>query len=67
MIDARHPNYSEILFQAEELKDLITKFEKNISLQVPQGIVSQLSVAKNRFVNWIEEVEFTLEHFEEYD
>lgn len=64
MIDARKPNYSETILQAEELKSLIAKLEKNVSFQVPQGIACKFIATKNKFLNWVEEVEFTLENYE---
>lgn len=63
MIDARKPNYSETLLQIEELKSLITKLDKNVSLQLPQGVTNQYISTKNSFFNWVEEVEFTLENY----
>ena len=63
MIDARTPNYSETILQIEELESLITKLEKNISLQLPQGITNKFLATKNKFLNWVEEVEFTLENY----
>jgi hypothetical protein len=63
MIDARNPNYQETIFQIGELKFLIEKLEKNVLLQLPQGITNKFISTKNSFVNWVEEVEFTLENY----
>lgn len=64
MIDARKPNYLETILQIEELKFLVEKLEKNLWSQVPQGITDKFSATKNEFLNWIEEVEFTLENYQ---
>lgn len=64
MIDARKPNYSETILHAEELKSLIAKLEKNVSFQAPHGITDKFVATKNKFLNWVEEVEFTLENYE---
>lgn len=63
MIDARNPNYSETISQIGELKFLIEKLEKNVSLQLPQGVANEFISTKNNFVNWVEEVEFTLDDY----
>ncbi len=63
MIDARKPNYSETVDQTQELIFLIEKLEKNVLFQLPQGIANNFIATKNIFLNWIEEVEFTLENY----
>lgn len=63
MIDTSNPNYSETISQIDELESLITKIEKNVSLQLPQGITNEFISTKNSFFNWVEEVEFTLENY----
>jgi len=60
MIDTRNLNYTETLSQIEELKDLISKTEKNVSSQLPQGVASEFILRKNMFMNWVEEVESVL-------
>ena len=51
MIDARKQNYSETILQAEELKSLIEKLERNVSFQAPQGITDKFVATKNKFLN----------------
>lgn len=63
MIDTRNQNYSETLSQIEELQDLVDRLEKNISLQLPQGISNEFSSTKEVFINWVEEAEFTLQNY----
>ena len=63
MIDTRNLNYQETISQIEELKNLIAKLEKNVSLQLPQGVTNEFISTKNSFINWVEEVEFTLDDY----
>ena len=56
----RNQNYGETLDQAEELRLLIDKLEKNVCLQLPQGVANKFVSAKNDLVNWVEEIEFIL-------
>ena len=63
MIDSRKPNYSETLAQIEELRCLIEKLERNVSSQLPQNITDKFLTTKNKFFNWVEEVEFTIENY----
>jgi len=60
MLDARDQNYSETLSQISELQDLIGRLEKNISVQLPQGISNEFISTKEVFMNWAEEAEFVL-------
>lgn len=63
MIDTRNQNYSETLSQIAELHDLVSVLEKNVSLQLPQGITNEFSSSKNKFMNWVEEAEFVLQNY----
>ncbi|MEK7655063.1 MAG: hypothetical protein AAB386_00045 [Patescibacteria group bacterium] len=63
MIDTRNQNYSETLSQIAELQDLVGRLEKNISLQLPQGVANELVSAKDKFINWVEEAEFILQNY----
>ncbi len=63
MIDTRNQNYSETLSQIAELQDLVDRLEKNISLQLPQGVANELVSAKDKFINWVEEAEFILQNY----
>lgn len=63
MIDARNPDYLETIDQSQELMFLIEKLEKNVLFQLPQSIADNFIVTKNNFLNWVEEVEFTLENY----
>ena len=63
MIDTRDQNYSETLSQITELHDLIGVLEKNVSLQLPQGIANELISSKDEFMNWVEEAEFVLQNY----
>ncbi|MDP1760527.1 MAG: hypothetical protein Q8L01_03755 [Candidatus Woesebacteria bacterium] len=63
MINASNPNYQETISQIDELKFLIEKLENNVSLQLPQGVTNEFISAKNNFLNWVEEVEFTLGNY----
>lgn len=63
MIDARNQNYQKTISQIGELKFLIEKLEKNVLLQLPQGIANEFISTKNSFVNRVEEVEFTLDDY----
>lgn len=63
MIDARKPNYMETIIYIEELKYLVEKLEKNILFQLPQGVADEFVATKNKFFNWVEEVEFNLENY----
>mgnify|MGYP001588032693 CR=1 FL=1 len=63
MIDASNPNYSETLSLIDELKSLLEKLEKNVLFQVPQGVSDEFISTKNSFLNWVEEVEFTIENY----
>ncbi len=62
-IDNSNPDYSGTLYKIEELKDLIQELEKRFSGQVPQGITNELAFAQKDFLDWIEEIEFTLGEF----
>ena len=63
MIDASNLNYSETLSQIGELYELIEKLEKNFYSQLPQGVSNKLTSAKDAFINWVEEAEFTLQNY----
>lgn len=63
MIDTRNQNYSETLSQIAELQDLVDRIEKNISLQLPQGIANEIVSVKGKFINWVEEAEFILQNY----
>ncbi|OHA53945.1 MAG: hypothetical protein A2Z62_01330 [Candidatus Terrybacteria bacterium RIFCSPLOWO2_02_42_20] len=63
MIDTRNQNYSETLSQIAELQDLVDMLEKNISLQLPQGVVNKFISTKNKFINWVDEAEFILQDY----
>lgn len=63
MIDTKNQNYSETLSQIEELQDLVDRLEKNISLQLPQGISNEFSSTKEAFMNWAKEAEFALQNY----
>ena len=63
MIDTRNQNYLETLSQIAALQDLISVLEKNISLQLPQGVANEFSSSKNEFMNWVEETEFVLQNY----
>ena len=63
MIDTRNQNYSETLSQMAELQDLISALEKNISLQLPQGVTDKFISSKEKFMNWVEEAEFVLQNY----
>jgi hypothetical protein len=56
-------NYTDTLLKIEELKSLIIELEKNIYNQIPQGITKEFDESKKDFLNWIEEIEFTLIEF----
>lgn len=64
MIDASKPNYSETSLQIEELISLVEKLEKNILFQIPQGITNEFIATKNEFLNWVDEIEFTIEDYQ---
>ena len=63
MIDTRNQNYPETLLQIVELQDLIYNLEKNISLQLPQGVVSEFTANKEKFMHWVEEADFILQDY----
>ena len=63
MIDTRNQNYSETLSQIGELYELIDKLEKNFYSQLPQGISNEVTSAKEAYIDWIEEAEFTLQDY----
>lgn len=66
MINASNLNYQETISQIDELKSLIEKLEKNVSSQLPQGITNEFISTKNDFLNWVEEVEFTLDNYKKW-
>lgn len=63
MIDAINPNYTETLLQIDELKSSIEKIENNLSMQIPQGLHKKFTATKNNFLNWIEEIECTIQDY----
>lgn len=63
MIDVRNPNYADTLLQIDELKSSIEKLEKNLYFQIPQGLNDKFASSKNTLLNWVEEIEFTLEDY----
>lgn len=63
MIDTRNQNYFETLLQIAELQDLIYTLEKNISSQLPQGVVSGFITNKEKFMHWVEETESILQDY----
>lgn len=63
MIDESNQNYSETLSQISELYDLVDELEKKFYSQLPQGISNEITSAKEVFINWIEEAEFTLQNY----
>ncbi len=64
MIDASKPNYLETTLKIEELRFLLEKLEKNILFQIPQGITNKFISTKNEFLNWVDEIEFTIEDYQ---
>ena len=64
MIDASNPNYSETLFQIGELKSLIEELEEKLLSQIPQGITNEFISTKNEFLNWVDEIEFTIADYQ---
>jgi len=67
VIDHSRPDYGETLSQIGELKDMIENVEKNLVSQVSQDIVNPFVIAKDRFVDWLEEAEFTISNYKHYD
>ena len=63
MINTRNQNYSETLSQIAELQDLVDMLEKNISLQLPQGVANKFVSTKDKFISWVEEAEFILQDY----
>ena len=64
MIDASNPNYLETVLKIEELRSLLEKLEKNILLQIPQGITDEFIATKDKLLGWIDEIEFTIEDYQ---
>jgi len=46
---------------------MIENVEKNLVSQVSQDIVNPFVIAKDRFVDWLEEAEFTISNYKHYD
>ena len=55
-----HPNYAETLLQIGELRSIIERLEANFNSQIPQGITNEFLIAKDMFLNWVDEAEFTI-------
>ncbi len=60
MIDASNPNYSETLQQIDELRSSVEEIERNLQMQVSQGLYEKFVSSKNVLMNWIDEIEFTI-------
>ncbi len=63
MIDASNPNYSKTLSQLEKLTYLIEDLEEKFSSQLPQGLAEKFTSSKKDFLEWVEEIMFTLEEY----
>ncbi len=60
MIDASNPNYSETLQQIDELRSSVEEIERNLQMQVSQGLYEKFVSSRNVLMNWIDEIEFTI-------
>ncbi len=56
-------NYNDTLFKIEQLKSSIIVVQRSIENQIPQGITSKFEKTKSEFMNWVEEIEITLNEF----
>ncbi|MFC1453654.1 hypothetical protein ACFLQL_00555 [Verrucomicrobiota bacterium] len=63
MIDNSNPDYGKTLRQIEKLKSYIEAtepLEKQLEKQIPQGLLAEYLKTKKEFINWLEEIEFTI-------
>lgn len=57
-------NYSDTLLKIEKIKYLISELEQKVYSQIPQGIVNKFDESKKSLLNWIEEIEFTINDYQ---
>lgn len=63
MIDNRNLNYSETLQQISQLKESIENIHGNIEQQVPYVLFEKFKYSQLIFLNWLEEIEFILDEY----
>ncbi|HQG38164.1 MAG TPA: hypothetical protein PLK15_03470 [Chitinophagales bacterium] len=56
-------NYTNTLQKIEQLKLSINNVQKNIENQIPQELTIEFEKSKLAFLNWVDEVEVTLNEF----
>lgn len=56
-------NYSNTLIKIDELKHSLNEVQKSINNQIPQGITDNFDKSKHELLNWIDEIEITLNEF----
>ena len=56
-------NYNNTLIKIEELKHSLTEVQKSIENQIPQGITDNFEKSKLNLLNWVDEIDITLNEF----
>jgi hypothetical protein len=56
-------NYDDTLIKIEQLKHSLNVVQESIKNQIPQGITNEFDKSKSRLLNWIDEIEITLNEF----
>lgn len=60
MIDARITNHTETLLQIEKLNTSIEQLERNLYIQIPQGLYDEFISSKNTLLNCVEDIQINL-------
>ena len=56
-------NYNNTLIKIEELKHSLNEVQKSIENQIPQGITDNFEKSKLNLLNWVDEIDITLNDF----
>ncbi|MEN9448080.1 MAG: hypothetical protein RJA25_1370 [Bacteroidota bacterium] len=56
-------NYNNTLIKIEELKHSLNEVQKSIENQIPQGITDNFEKSKLNLLNWVDEIDITLNEF----
>ena len=65
MVNVRYPNYKKTYEEIQNLKFVLENLDKlddSISNQVPI-VAEEYFFSKKQFINWLEEIEFTLQDY----
>jgi hypothetical protein len=56
-------NYNDTLHKIEQLKLSLNDVQRSLINQIPQGITNEFEKSKSTILNWVEEIEITLNEF----